>query len=295
MWLGDQLFVIVSNPKIAKDLMVTNGAIFSSRKEMFIKSQTIFAGRGITATPYNDRWRKHRRLATWWLNQKAVDSYTHVLDYEATEMLKCLYKAGKAGKLAVNPQAHAGRCSLNNMLTITFGMRTASVDDPLVKDALRLSREFMNCTGPMSNLIDFVPLLQHFNTKLKRRAKRLHRDLVQTYGGFIRDVERKLACGIPVDDCLAKDLVENQEQEDLDELDMAILASAFMIGGVETTASLMQWFSALIPAYPEIQKKAQKELDRVVGRYRLPSVEDECNLPYCHAIVKEACSLQRRP
>lgn len=49
----------------------------------------------------------------------------------------------------------------------------------------------------------------------------------------------------------------------------------------------MQWFSALIPAYPEIQKKAQDELDSVVGRDRLPTIEDEKNLPYCHAIVKE--------
>lgn len=49
----------------------------------------------------------------------------------------------------------------------------------------------------------------------------------------------------------------------------------------------MQWFSALIPAYPEVQKKAHEELDRVVGRDRLPSIEDEKNLPYCHAIVKE--------
>lgn len=56
VWLGNQLFVIVSDPNIVKDLMVTNGAIFSSRKEMFLKSQIIFAGRGITATPYNDRW-----------------------------------------------------------------------------------------------------------------------------------------------------------------------------------------------------------------------------------------------
>ena len=54
--LGNQLFVIVSDPDIAKDLMVTNGSVFSGRKEMFIKSQTVFAGRGITATPYNDRW-----------------------------------------------------------------------------------------------------------------------------------------------------------------------------------------------------------------------------------------------
>ena len=56
IWLGNQLFVIVSDANIAKDLMVTNGSIFSGRKEMFVKSQTVFAGRGITATPYNDRW-----------------------------------------------------------------------------------------------------------------------------------------------------------------------------------------------------------------------------------------------
>lgn len=49
----------------------------------------------------------------------------------------------------------------------------------------------------------------------------------------------------------------------------------------------MQWFSALIPAYPEIQRRAQEELDRVVGRDRLPNVEDEAGLPYIHAIVKE--------
>ncbi|CCM06720.1 uncharacterized protein FIBRA_09014 [Fibroporia radiculosa] len=60
-----------------------------------------------------------------------------------------------------------------------------------------------------------------------------------------------------------------------------------MIGGVETTASIMQWFSALIPAYPEIQKRAHEELDRVVGRDRLPTIEDEINLPFCHAIIKE--------
>ena len=56
LWLGNQLFLIISSPEVAKDLMVTNGSVFSSRKEMFLKSQTIFAGRGITATPYNDRW-----------------------------------------------------------------------------------------------------------------------------------------------------------------------------------------------------------------------------------------------
>ena len=161
IWLGNQLFVIVSDPQIVKDLMVTNGAIFSSRKEMYLKSQIIFAGRGITATPYNDKWRvrsmtergintyilgrrTHRRLATTWLNKPAVESYTSVLDYEATVLVHDLYYHSSGGKLAINPQPHAGRCSLNNMLTITFGMRTDTIEHPLVAEALRLSRAFMS-------------------------------------------------------------------------------------------------------------------------------------------------------
>ncbi|KAL0957853.1 hypothetical protein HGRIS_000037 [Hohenbuehelia grisea] len=287
LWLGNQLFVIVSDPQIVKDLMVTNGAVFSSRKEMFLKSQTIFAGRGITATPYNDTWRKHRRLATGWLNSKAVESYTNVLDYEATILVKELYRYGKAGAAPINPQPHAGRCSLNNMLTITFGTRTDSIDHPLVSQALRLSREFMNCTGPVSNLTDFVPLLQRLPNYMITRGKKLHAGLVDTYGGLVLDIEKRINSGEKVPDCLVKSVLQVNEEEKLDHLDMAILCSAFMIGGVETTASIMQWFSALIPAYPEIQAKAHAELDRVVGRDRLPTVEDEKNLPYIHAIIKE--------
>ena len=48
----------------------------------------------------------------------------------------------------------------------------------------------------------------------------------------------------------------------------------------------MQWFSALIPSYTDIQARAHAELDRVVGRDRLPTVEDERNLPYLRAVIK---------
>jgi len=48
----------------------------------------------------------------------------------------------------------------------------------------------------------------------------------------------------------------------------------------------MQWFSALIPSYPDIQAKAHAELDRTVGRDRLPAPSDEQDLPYIRAIVK---------
>jgi cytochrome P450 len=39
--------------------------------------------------------------------------------------------------------------------------------------------------------------------------------------------------------------------------------------------------------FPEVQRKAQEEIDRVIGSGRLPVVADRPNLPYINAIVKE--------
>lgn len=39
--------------------------------------------------------------------------------------------------------------------------------------------------------------------------------------------------------------------------------------------------------YPEVQAKAQRELDRVLGFGQLPTFGDEASLPYLSAIVKE--------
>jgi len=55
-WLGNQRFIILSDPNIVKDLLISQGAIFSSHKDFYIKSHTILAGRGTTATPYNAKW-----------------------------------------------------------------------------------------------------------------------------------------------------------------------------------------------------------------------------------------------
>ena len=45
--------------------------------------------------------------------------------------------------------------------------------------------------------------------------------------------------------------------------------------------------------YPDIQKKAQEELDSVIGRDRLPTFEDRPRLPFVEAVYKEA--LRWRP
>jgi hypothetical protein len=39
--------------------------------------------------------------------------------------------------------------------------------------------------------------------------------------------------------------------------------------------------------YPDAQKKAQEEIDRVIGPHRLPNFEDRQSLPYVEAVYRE--------
>ena len=44
---------------------------------------------------------------------------------------------------------------------------------------------------------------------------------------------------------------------------------------------------------PEVQRKAQEEIDSVIGVDRLPTFEDESKLPYVAAMVKEVFRWQQ--
>ena len=46
-------------------------------------------------------------------------------------------------------------------------------------------------------------------------------------------------------------------------------------------------FFLMMIIHPEMQRRAQAELDAVVGPDRLPTVQDRANLPYLGAIQKE--------
>ncbi|KAL3458166.1 cytochrome P450 [Aspergillus heterothallicus] len=65
------------------------------------------------------------------------------------------------------------------------------------------------------------------------------------------------------------------------------------IGGADTSASQMTSFAVAMALYPEVQRKAQEELDRVVGYARLPGFEHRADLVYIEALVKE--NLRWRP
>ena len=58
------------------------------------------------------------------------------------------------------------------------------------------------------------------------------------------------------------------------------------------TISSARLFLLAMAMHPDVQRKAQAELDAVVGSHRLPCYADRSSLPYVDAIVKELARWQ---
>ncbi|TFY77756.1 hypothetical protein EWM64_g6251 [Hericium alpestre] len=80
-----------------------------------------------------------------------------------------------------------------------------------------------------------------------------------------------------------KDLNPREEAERAAKDASGVLYAA---GADTTTATLTSIVLALV-LNPEVQIKAQAEIDRVVGRNRLPTFDDRPQLPYVEAVVRE--------
>ena len=60
-----------------------------------------------------------------------------------------------------------------------------------------------------------------------------------------------------------------------------------MDAGAETSSSFLQTFVIALLQNPESQRKAQEEIDRVIGGDRMPILDDFERLPYVKALVRE--------
>ena len=72
---------------------------------------------------------------------------------------------------------------------------------------------------------------------------------------------------------------------------MKRVAVSLYNGGSDTTVSANSSFFLLMSLHPEVQRKAQREIDEVVGHDRLPGAQDRNNLPYVDAIMREVMRL----
>ncbi|KAG0697627.1 cytochrome P450 [Suillus ampliporus] len=64
-------------------------------------------------------------------------------------------------------------------------------------------------------------------------------------------------------------------------------ATSALIGSYETVTSTLAAFALAMVSYPDVQRRAQAEIDSVTGRDRLPTFEDRASLPYVESVMRE--------
>lgn len=66
------------------------------------------------------------------------------------------------------------------------------------------------------------------------------------------------------------------------------LLQSMIVAGADASSSAVEWVLAELLRQPEHLKRAQEELDRVVGRQRQVDEADLPNLPFLGAVMKES-------
>ncbi len=84
------------------------------------------------------------------------------------------------------------------------------------------------------------------------------------------------------------DLVKAQDVEGFSDALAGYTSGSLLEAGSDTTAATLHGFIQAMLVFPDVQRKAQEELDSIVGPDRLPTVEDMDALQYIRGCVKES-------
>jgi len=181
------------------------------------------------------------------------------------------------------------------MLGVAYGYSPSTMDDSYIKMVQEALQIVVEAGGPSALLVDFMPILKHVpawmpGMEFKRkglRARGLIKDMERTP---LERVKREMAAGIARPSIATVLLEEAMDTGSLDEAEEQEIASALGMmyaAGTDTTTTVLTTFILAMVLHPEVLKKAQAEIDSVVGNVRLPESSDRPALPYLEAVLKE--------
>jgi len=99
-------------------------------------------------------------------------------------------------------------------------------------------------------------------------------------------VKQQMAAGTALPSFTSK-LLGDSDVDSAAEFNIKWSAASLYSGGADTTVSAINSFFLAMSLYPEVQRKAQAEIDAVVGNDRLPTFTDREHLPFIEALVLE--------
>ncbi|KAF9264352.1 cytochrome P450 [Marasmius fiardii PR-910] len=234
---------------------------------------------------YSEDWRLHRKAFHEYFQPRVVPQY-YDLQREKTSLL--IQNLGTSPKdFFEHVRAHMAGL----ILEIIYGYKNQDSFNSYVKLVDR-AMAGLNEAGVGKYLVDYFPILKFIpvwfpGAYFKRRAQVWARDTDR-----LRDLPWEMIKNLMDDGtavpCFCTQNLENDTNDipDMERVIRNCAATAFLGRKLRTVSAILSFILAMV-LHPEIQARAQKELDEVTGITRLPDFSDRENLPYIDAILAE--------
>lgn len=178
------------------------------------------------------------------------------------------------------------RYAVSTVSIIGWGRRIDRKNDYVAQQALRMMESVTDYVIPGLYIMEAIPAFTKLPSWLYRLPSTIRMGAAIAFRYFYLLSQEGAQAG---SDNFSKTLLASQEKHGLSDIEIAGLTTSLIGGGVDTTSSTMISCILAMCCFPEVQGKAQAELDSVVGRERSPNWTDiDGRLPYLAALVKEA-------
>ncbi|KAG1800168.1 cytochrome P450 [Suillus subaureus] len=283
--LGRHMFVLNSS-KTALEMMDSKSTLYSDRPVVPMAGELVGWKDSMAFLPYGDSFRQQRKNLHRVIGSRAaVNVYNVVEEVETRRFLKRVL--AKPDQLQEHVRHTAGAI----ILRISHGYEVKENNDPFVDLANCVLANVSQATAPGAFMVDILPFLAKVpawfpGASFKRISRKWRETLEEMVSAPHKSVKDRMADGAaPMS--FTSNLLEGRDMSA--EEDHAVKWSAFSLysGGSDTTVSAIYSLFLAMTLFPDVQKKAQAEIDAVVGPDRLPTFTDRDSLPYTDALVKE--------
>ncbi|KAF2183899.1 cytochrome P450 [Zopfia rhizophila CBS 207.26] len=285
---GSTDYVWLNTPEAIKEICDRRSAIYSSRMPLPMAHDTVSGGYRLVFMPYSKRWRTVRTIIHRLLTPAAAKSYAPIQEFEAKQL---------SVDLLDTPDEffkHNRRYSASLILQVTYGRRVPVWDCEDIHQINAINARFGGIRQPGRYLVDTFPRLADnflFNciSNWKREGEEHHKADAAFWMALWDRMRGEINNGTALHSFGKGFLQSDWASKGLNEMQGAyVLGSMIEAGSETTTMFLNNIIIGLLSRGREVIEAAQEELDRVIGLERTPNFDDEEDLPYIRAMIKEA-------
>ncbi|TFK64021.1 cytochrome P450 [Pluteus cervinus] len=279
--LAGQQVVVINSINVAVDLLERRSGVYSDRPRFIMAGEVLTGGLFLSLIKYGDSWRKLRKAAHEGLKSQVMPTYQPAQELEAVIFVEnMIQRPGSWIQEIKRSTASATKTAVYGTPPIT------SDNDPVVEYITGLGHRITISTTPGRYLVESFPKMLYLPTWLarwKREAIEGHKKDTQELESIVRPVKENKSHR----PSFAAKLHLASDRHHLTQKEEAWLCGTMFVAGSDTVGSAMAFFILAMRLYPEVMRKAQTEIDRVIGRERVPIFSDRDKLPYVRAVVKE--------